>query len=151
VTRFDGLLDMGNDFVSEGGRLVEYNAARVLNLYPSAHVTRTRDAIQVDVRTDADEERGVTVLVTPEAFEIRLPTIEWTMGAYGPVHSTRYVKRVGADGLMDTALADLLANAITKRDAEFIPCRFCGTPTPPEHRHGKACHGCSERHLAVVH
>jgi hypothetical protein len=138
-------------YVTDGGRQVERNAARVLDLYPTANVERTRDAVQIDIRTDADGERGITVLVTPEAYELRLPTIEWTAGACGPADSTRYIKRVKAQRLTDEALASRLQEAIARRDAEFVPCRYCGRPTPPEHQHRDACHGCAEQHLDVVH
>ena len=113
-------LDPNERYATSGGRLVEANASRVLDLYPHAHVTRTRDAIQIDIRTDPDEARGATVLVTPEAYELRLPTIEWTAGAYGPAASTRYFKRVNGHRLTDEALASLLQETIARRDAEFI-------------------------------
>ena len=151
MNRIDHHLDPHDDYVTHGGRHVERNAARVLEHYSTAHIERTRDANQIDIRTDTDGERGVTVLVTPEAYELRLPTIEWTACAYGPAASTRYFKRVNAHRLTDEALASLLQEAIARRDAEFIPCRYCGRPTPPEHRHRDVCHGCAERHLGVVH
>jgi hypothetical protein len=147
----DHHLDPHGGYVTDGGRQVERNAARVLDLYPAANVERTRDAIQIDIRTDTDGERGVTVLVTPEAYELRLPTIEWTAGAYGPADSTRYITRAKAHRLTDEVLASLLQEAIARRDAEFVPCRYCGCPTPPEHRHRDACHGCAEQHLGVDH
>ena len=144
-------LDPNGTYASDGGRLVERNAARILEIYPLAHVERTRDAIQVDIRTSHAPERGLTILVTPEAYEIRLPTIEWTAGAYGPAASTRYLKRVRAGCVTDEAIRILLEDAIGRRDSEFVPCRYCGQPTPPEHRHGRACHACAERRLGVVH
>ena len=138
-------------YASEGGRLVDRNAARILERYPVAHVERTRDTIQIDIRTSRDPERGVSIVVTPEAYELRLPTIEWTAGAYGPAPSTRYLKRVKVDNVSDKALAELIETAIARRDAEIIPCRYCSQPTPPEHRHGRACHGCAERQIGIVH
>ena len=144
-------LDPDQQHPSDGGRLVERNAARVLDLYPHAHVSRTRDAIQIDIHTDPDGERGVTILVTPEAYELRLPTIEWTSGAYGPAASTRYLKRVTTRKASGEALEALIRDAIARRDAEFRPCRYCSRPTPPEHRHRDVCHACAERHLDIVH
>lgn len=151
MTSLDPRLDPDRQYASDGGRLVERNAARVLDLYPHAHVTRTRDAVQIDIHTDPDGERGVTILVTPEAYELRLPTTEWTAGAYGPVASTRYLKRVTVRKAEGDVLEELIQDAIARRDTEFIPCRYCGRPTPPEHRHRDACHGCAERHHGVVH
>jgi hypothetical protein len=37
---------------------------------------------------------GVTLLVAPEALEVRLPTIEWTTAYGGPTASSRFWKRV---------------------------------------------------------
>lgn len=147
----DPRLDADRRYATDGGRLVEANAARILDLYPNAHVARTRDVIQIDIRTDADEARGVTVLVTPEAYELRLPTVEWTAGPYGPAASSRYLKRVRARTAEGQALDELLGDAIARRDAEFVPCRYCGRPTAPEHRHRDTCHGCTEHHLGVIH
>ena len=143
-------LDLGQHS-SDGERLVEHHAARVLELYPLAHVSRTLDAIQIDIHTDPDGERGVTVLVTPEAYELRLPTTEWTAGAYGPAGSTRYLKRVTTRKTAGEALDAIIRDAIARRDAEFQPCRYCERPTPPEHSHRDVCHACAERHLRVDH
>ena len=151
MTHPDPRLDPDRQYASDGGRLVERNAARVLDRFPRAQVTRTRDVIQIDIHTDPDGERGVTILVTPEAYELRLPTTEWTAGAYGPASSTRYLKRVTVRKAEGDALEELIREAIARRDAEFIPCRFCGPPTPPEPRQSDVCHGCAEAHLGVVH
>ena len=71
-------------YAADGSRLVERNAERVIALMPEGRIERTRDSLQIDI----GDERGIVVLVTPEAFEIRLPTVEWTCGAYGPAASS---------------------------------------------------------------
>ena len=63
-------------YPSDGLRQVEINAERVLVLLPKSIVERTRDCIQLN----CDGEDGIVVLVTAEAIELRLPTVEWTMG-----------------------------------------------------------------------
>lgn len=50
-----------------------------------AEEARTRDAIQLTEPSDP----GVVVLVTPEAVEVRLPTVEW---------GTRLSRRAGCGG-----------------------------------------------------
>ena len=60
-------------------------AERVLVVLPGAMLERTRDAIQFDW----GGEQGIVLLVGPEALELRLPTVEWTKGAYGPARSSR--------------------------------------------------------------
>jgi hypothetical protein len=130
MTPADDLLDPAGTHATEGERRVDRNVARVLELCPTTHVERTRDVIRVDIRTSHYPERGVTILVTPEAFELRLPTVEWTAGAYGPAASSRYLKRVRAERLTDEALVELIDDAIARRDAEIVPCRYCGQHTP---------------------
>jgi len=87
-------------------------------------------------------ERRVTLLVTAEALALRLPTIEWTGGPHSPAESTRLWKRV---------LWRLIDAAFEKRRRELVRCRFCQEPTPPEHRHGRVCHGCAEGRVGMVH
>ena len=59
---------------------MEEFAAVVRSLLPDAELTRTRDCVQL---CWGDDE-GIVILITPEAIELRLPTVEWACGAYGP-------------------------------------------------------------------
>ena len=81
-------IDPDDRYPSEGLRMVERHALRVLQFLPQAKVERTQDAIQI---TEGDD-KGFIVLVTPEAVEFRLPTVEWTCGAYGPARASRLWK-----------------------------------------------------------
>ena len=92
--------DPDNRYPTDGPRHVDKLAERVLRFLPDATIERTRDVIQVDWRG----EEGIVVVVTPEALEFRLPTIEWTMGAYGPEESSRFWKRVESEALDDSQL-----------------------------------------------
>jgi hypothetical protein len=106
------------------------------------------EAIQFEL--DRDDCR-VTLLVTAEALELRLPTVEWPT-PYAPTASTRLWKRALWSRLgNDVALRALVDAAFEKRRREFVACRYCRRPTPPEHRHGRVCHGCAETHLGIVH
>jgi hypothetical protein len=96
-------------------------------------------------------ERGIVVLVTPEAFEIRLPTVEWTGGTHSPVPSTRLWRRLRADRVDDTTLEQVLSRAEAARTREFRPCRFCRREVPVEHRTGAACHPCASRHTGTAY
>jgi hypothetical protein len=60
--------------------MVELHAMAVARAFPLAVTSRTRDVIQMDI----DGDRGCSVILTAEAAEIRLPTVAWTCGAYGP-------------------------------------------------------------------
>jgi hypothetical protein len=120
---------------------VELHAKAVARAFPLAVTSRTRDVIQMDI----DGDRGCSVILTAEAAEIRLPTVEWTCGAYGPRTSTRFWKRRSfpRDRTYSRVLG-LIKAAVAARKAEFLECRFCGREFPPEHRMGDRCHGCAE-------
>ena len=140
-------IDPENLYPADGLRQVERNALRVLDLLPLGRLTRTRDVIQIDDAGDV----GISVLVTAEVIEFRLPTVEWTVGAYGPAFATRLWKRYRFAALSDKSLERLIRAARDARRNEFIPCRYCQRLVPPEHRHGDVCHGCAERHEGIVH
>jgi hypothetical protein len=124
----------------------ERNAARVLRLVPDRRIDRTRDVVQVDV----GDERGIVVVVTAEAIELRLPTIEWC-GPHDPRRSSRLWKRLDPDELDDAELLAKLSEARAAREAEFRVCRYCGGSFPPEHRiRADVCHGCASEHEGVA-
>jgi hypothetical protein len=120
---------------SAGVRLVERHAARVDGCEPTATLTRTRDVLQFDVQRGAC---CVTLLVTAEALELRLPTVE-SPRPYLPMASTRLWKRVLCTRLGDDrpALQTLIDASLETRQLDFVRCRFCCRPTPPEHRHAR--------------
>jgi hypothetical protein len=129
--------------------LAERHAIAVLDAYPSAEITRTRDVIQLDI----DGERGCTVLITGEAADIRLPTIEWTHGAYGPRESSRHWRRVA---LRPTTAAYRKLNRLIEavrvtRLAQFGSCCFCKQEFPPEHMTDDACHACASLHRGITY
>ena len=134
-------------YPTDGLRGVEALALRVLERLPGGVVSRTRDVIQID---DGGEE-GICLLITAEALELRLPSVEWTCGSYGPAASSFLWRRVKWEGLSDEKLDLLLAAARRARQAQYRKCRFCGNRLSPEHRHGNVCHGCAEKHLGIVH
>ena len=126
---------------------VERNALRVLRLVTATSVERTRDVIQVDV----GDECGIVIVVTPDTIELRLPTIEWIHGAYGPRPSSRPWTRLDPDQLDDSELLASIDQARAAREAEFTVCRYCGLSFPPEHRIAEdVCHGCASAHEGVV-
>ena len=141
-------IDPEGRYPADGLRQVEANAERVLELLPGATVERTRHCLQIDY----GGEEGIVILVTAEAIELRLPTVEWTMGAYGPALASRLWKRVEAQKVTDEELRALIREALEARRSQFATCRCCGQRFPSEHRHGDdVCHGCASRHLGVVY
>ena len=141
-----GWIDPDGRYPAGGYSDVEELALRVLALLPEATFERTRDAIQI---ADGGEE-GIGVLVTPEAIELCLPTVEWH-GPHAPAASSRRWKRVRARDLSDERIAELLIAARRARQRQFRRCRYCGERVPPEHRiDDDVCHGCASKHLHVV-
>jgi hypothetical protein len=144
--RLKAPMDLGSDI---GQTQAERHAKAILAAYPDAHVTRTRDVIQLDI----DEDRGCTVLITGEAAEIRLPAIEWTRGACGPRASSQHWKRVSL-GRVRTHYRRLFAAieaARAARVAEHQRCCFCQQEFPPEHMTADACHACASAHRGIVY
>jgi hypothetical protein len=135
-------------YPSDGLRRVEKNAVLVLDLLPGVIERRTRDCIQIDY----GGHEGIVILVTAEAIELRLPTVEWTMGAYRPAASSRLWKRADWCEITDIALKSFFNDALKQRKSEFKKCRYCERKIPPEHMHANDdCQGCAEKHLGVVH
>lgn len=144
------LIDPKNHYPSDCLRRVEQYALDVLQLLPGARVSRTRDVIQLEVGAD----EGIVVLVTAEALELRLPTVEWTCGAYGPAPASRLWKRVTWSKIErgQADLAQLLAAAQAARTAEFRTCKYCSRQVPPEHMHSRTvCQSCASTHEGIVY
>lgn len=140
-------------FPYEENRAIDKIARLVASYVPSAKMERTRDVYQF---TQEDPE-GFVVVLTPNAIEIRLPTVEWTEGYAGPADCSLQFKRKkikhGKFSLKKLqALIQLVRDA---RRAETKCCHDCGTPTSPEHAHeihgDWVCHGCAERFRGVCH
>ena len=123
-----------------------HRAQALVGLDPDAELTQTPEGIQV--RLNSHEE--IVVLVTPEAFEIRLPTIKWTGGTHGPVATTRFWRRVRSASVDVARLQAVIKEASEVRRSEFCLCRFCGESFPIESRLDDVCHGCASQHLGVV-
>jgi len=142
-------------YPARGLRRVDRVARLVRSILPDARVEYTRDVYQLIV----EGQGGLVVVVTPEAVEIRLPTVEWTSGYADPVASSRLWKRAFMTSWDDVEterrLANLIESGRRKRNREIRPCGSCQRPTPPEHAHSidgrHVCHGCAETHMGVVH
>jgi hypothetical protein len=126
---------------------IETTVERLLLLLPGSRVDRLADVARLEIGGGD----GIVALVTPEAIELRLPTVDW-VGSHDPVPSSRLWRRIKTAELTDEELSGWVSRALAARAREFRECRFCKAKVPPEHRHSKnVCHGCAERHLGVVH
>ncbi len=143
-------------FSIHGNRLVDELGRRVLMLVPLSIVSRTRDVIQIDL-VEAGEgcgdpvDDGITILVTAEAIELRLPSIEWTKGSHGPERSSRFWKRIKIENIGEKEIYAWLIKAKQKRKSEYRTCKYCKKSTAPEYLYSKTvCERCAEKHLGVV-
>jgi len=134
-------------------RRFEHLAAFIHNSF-NCKLTRTRDAIQIDIQSDD----GVVVLLTPQHIEVRLPTVDWTKGSHGPVPSSILWKRRKLNGFwgegsagVNPELKALILEGIERRQSQFKKCRFCKQLVSIEHRIGTVCHGCASKHLGIVY
>lgn len=141
--------DFPDDFDTLGPArtLAQRFAAAVAGELPGADVVETDDV----VRVAWGEMEGIVVLVTREALELRLPTIEWP-GPHEPRRTSRLFRRIEWVSIDSReALLDLLKEALEARRVEFRTCRFCSLSFPPEQMiQTDVCHGCAENHLGVV-
>jgi hypothetical protein len=126
-------------------RNFEALAQRLLKIFPEANAARTRDCIQIDYLG----ERGVVILLTPEAVEVRMPTTDWTQGSHGPAYSSRLKKRHSLDD-SESEIMTSIEDAIVARQTQFKTCPYCHEEFPPEHMVDDACHGCAEKHHQIV-
>jgi hypothetical protein len=90
-------------------------ALRVIDCFPGSSLSRTRDVIQIDIEGD----EGCVLLVAAEALEVRLPTVEWTQGAYGPRETSRFWKRIRTEHLRHERLVELRTIDISKGGSRF--------------------------------
>lgn len=123
-------------------------AADLIRVADVLLVERTRDSIQIDC---APAEIGPIILVTPDAVDFRLPSLDRVHPGI-PSPSSISWRRLDLEAAYSGDMNTLLRSARTARKRQFLTCRYCGSKVPPEHRHARdCCHGCAEQHLDVVH
>ncbi len=119
--------------------------ARSVTIERAIHVCKTINGAEVEV----------TIVLTPEAFEVRLPAGCWN----GPAELVSYDRSwkrlswqdVEAGGSVQEVVCALVEEGLGERAREFATCRYCGKPFPPEHRDGDACHVCLSEHEGRVY
>lgn len=135
------------DTLGAARTLAQRYAVAVTQELPGAEVVETDDVIRIAWGI----MEGIVVLVTREALELRLQTIEWPH-PHEPRRTSRLFRRIEWESIKSRkALRDLLKEAIEARRAEFGTCRYCGQSFPPERMiQGNVCHSCAEKHLDVI-
>lgn len=134
----------------DGLTLVESHALDLIWDLPINWMQRTRDCFELHVRTP--QNRFIVIILTPEAIELRFPTIEWTKGKRRHAPTSRLWKRMRWTEEVSTfRILNVVITAMRKREEMFKPCRYCGASFPPELRRRNVCHRCAERHGQHVH
>ena len=103
----------------------------------------------------AGEDALVAIATQAENVKVGPSCSSWD-GPTMPVPGVRDPERFDIRGGLNDALIEQLQQAvsrsITRRRRGFRRCRYCGEPSPPEHRNVEptVCDGCAQRHLGVV-
>jgi hypothetical protein len=140
-----------------GLRAVDRMAMRIGQLLPESVIERTRDIYQFTVR----DPGGLVVVVTPEAVEFRLPTVDWTSECSTPLPVSRPFKRLRTAGKPEPVDAKLdgKLDRLIQETRHSVSRNFVSTPaakkhTPPEHGvtlDGEwTCHGCAGHNAEVA-
>jgi hypothetical protein len=145
------------DALEDDTRRVARLAGQLALCIPGAIVKYDPDVVQVTAPEiawpEALEDYGVAFVVTPNHFEICLPSIKWL----GPCDSIPTIipwKRLELTTIDENdliSLSKLVDRGRKARRRQFKPCRFCQQRFPPEHRHDDVCHGCAESYPGVAH
>lgn len=135
--------------VTELRRFEEY-ALQILEMLPGARAERTPDVIQINLG-DFRDEKGIVVILTPEAIELRLPTLQW-LGPHTPVASSKLWKRINLDNSKNFDIAQLIASAQEAQAQSFGVCKFCSQKLPSGWMSQQdICQSCAEKHLGIVY
>jgi predicted RNase H-like HicB family nuclease len=135
--------------VTELRRFEEY-ALQILEMLPGACAERTPDVIQIN-SGDFRDEKGVVVILTPEAIELRLPTLEW-LGPHTPVQSSKRWKRINLENSKNINITKLIASAQEAQAQTFGVCKFCSQKKPTGWMFRQdVCDSCAEKHLGIIH
>jgi hypothetical protein len=129
-------------------RHFERVAQQVLTLVSRASYARTRDVVEI---TYAEGGETFIVLLTPEAIEFRMPTIEWS-GPATQVSSSTPWKRVVLAKLDEADLPALIAGVREAYAKTIRTCHYCKEKFPPGHMlNDNTCHGCASKYEGVVY
>lgn len=102
LTKFDKLSSFGDlEF--------EQFTHQVWRLLIKAKVERTSEVIQL-ATGDFQDELGLIILISPDAMELRLPTLDWS-GPHTPVNTSRLWQRLALDELKESQLSQLIVEA----------------------------------------
>lgn len=144
------LIDPDDNYPAAGPRQFEVRALEATRWRQPYVLTRTRDAIEVRFPDDQDDDGELVVLFTPEAIELRLYTIDWTGGSYGPAASSELWKRVSLRKHGDKPVGGLLDDLAAAHEARLETCIHCGESFIDARMAGDACQACAVRVEGVV-
>jgi hypothetical protein len=144
-------IDPDNRYPADGLRAVERAALGIVDWRRPVEVSRGRDVIEIRFPDPGDEDLDLTVLVTGEAIELRLPTIEWTMGSFGPARSSELWKRLPLSEIPAGGAHELLGELHRALLRRLRTCKHCRRRFLPARMTRNSCHGCASDVEGVVY
>ena len=145
------LIDPDGRYPSECLTSIEERAREVMAWRSPCRLERTQNVIEIQFPDPGDSDAVLVALVTNDALELRLSTIEWTCGSHGPALASDLWKRltwtevdeVGGVAVPLTALAEAHRERLER-------CDYCEQLFLPARMSDSACHGCAEKHDGVL-
>lgn len=94
------------------------------------------------------DEDGLVLVVTDDALELRLPTLEWHI--HTPRAVSKLWRHISLQEQPELDLRQLIADAQASQKETFGDCKYCGALKPEGWMHGKdVCQSCAENILGV--
>ena len=145
-------VDPHNTYKAEGFRAAEEKALEILDILNIEQVhARTLSSLEIRVALGTESDEIGSLVITKEAIELRHPTIEWTMGSYGPAISTQLWKRYEWVSQEAKDIPQLLEHFKKAYKASLRACVFCKKYFQRSRMTDDACHGCATKHRGVVY
>ncbi len=146
-----------DEYQTRAAKVAERLASHLFEATDHLFEAAIHEACDVFVVEDTGNPMSAIVaVVTSDALELRLPTVEWTAGSHGPKRSTQLWQRLSLDEVdNDRLLRERLQAAGEARRRQWESCTHCGRDVPLEHRHQggdhPCCHGCAGEHHSVIY
>lgn len=144
-------IDPDSLYPSEGLRGFEHAALEALEWRSPHLLARTRDAIEIRFPDTEDDDLELMILLSPEGAELRLPTVEWTMGSYGPARTSYLWKRVSLEEILEAGAKGQLNRLRAALKRRRRRCKRCNERFLTSRMTGATCHGRASKFNGVVY
>jgi hypothetical protein len=94
------------------------------------------------------DENGLVLVVTDNALELRLPTLEWDI--HTPREVSKLWRHISLQEQPELDLRQLIADAQAAQKETFGDCKYCGKRNPEGWMHDRdVCQSCAENILGI--